>query len=435
MHFFSSKFCNWPPFRLIFSKFKVYGLALTLIIVWWAIAFSPKSYLSQTIDISLEKLISTSIEDQNIVAHINVDRSSLKQALGGDFALMTRLIADWDIDAQLLEAKGFSDIQRLPHRDFLRTQLLGRAITNPNKNELIRLKSESVIPAVTDDLSNKINLKDKYRRFLPQTYSSASFLLALVPPSQIVALPSRLREKTELYPKALTDLIRLDIDRYNAEKLFEERPEIAFVAHYSHPSTLQALRSQGIQLYMMKELNTLEAINQELMNIGRLVDRPIEAELMQFFLSAASIALDNKLTLMNNHLFKMHKPLPTVLYVNYHHNFSIPTAKTLTGHFLRKIATWDISLKYGEDHGLHELWTIPIDKEHIVNLNPDCLIIVAEHPKALEEQMLHDAALQQIKAVKNHQLYFVNECIQQSPCQYIILAYCDLIDALASIKK
>lgn len=427
---------NYPlnDMLLVIQKLKVYGPALAVIIVWWTLAFNSKSYLPQTDVSSLDHSFDNSSEAMSTGTPIIINRDSLKQALAGDFALMTKLIADWDIDAQLLEIKGINNIQRLPNIDFLRAQMLGRAITSPNKNELIHLQDKSDVHEVIDDMNNKISLKTKYTRFLPQTYTAASFLLALIPPSQIVALPNKLREQIDLYPKSMTDLILLDIDRFNSEKLFEEGPEIAFVAHYSHPSTLQALKNQGIQLYMMKDLNTFQAITEELMHIGRLVNRPIEAELMKLFLVAASITLDNKLMLLTQNFSKIQSPLPKVLYLNYHHNFSIPSPKTLTGQFLKKIAAWDISLKYGEKHGPYDVWTIPIDKEHIVNLDPDCLIIVTEHPQAVEEQIMQDSALQQIKAVRNRHLYFVSECIQQSPCQYIILAYSDLIDALAGIQ-
>ncbi len=40
----------------------------------------------------------------------------------------------------------------------------------------------------------------------------------------------------------LTNRIPLNIDRYNSEKLYMANPQVAFVAHYSHPSVLQALR-------------------------------------------------------------------------------------------------------------------------------------------------------------------------------------------------
>lgn len=398
---------------MLIERIKVYGLALAFILIWWAAAFGK--FNSVPVIASSTPLITP---HHIIDLPISVDRAQLKQALSGDFALMNQLIAEWDIDAQILESNGCSGIQRLPKDEFLRAQSLGRLLNHRNYYNRIFISSE----------------KSKERRFLPQTYAAASFLLALASPSQIIALPNKLREQTDLYPKELTDLILLDINRYNSEKLFNEQPEIAFVAHYSHPASLLALKNQGIQLYLMNDLNTLQAISEELVTVGHLIGRPIEAELMQHFLTAAMIALDNKLTLLKQEFLNGNKPFPKVLYVNYYQNFSVPTSKTLTGHFLQKIPEWDISLNYGKDHKLNHMWSISIDKEHLVGINPDCLIIASEHPQSVKEHIINDHALQNINAVRHQQLYFVNESIQQSPCQYSILAFSDLVDSLARMQ-
>lgn len=396
---------------MLFERLKVYGLGLSFIVTWWTFAFFDTSCMSQDISISLENSIED-ISKKTIPDHttIHIDRDLLMKALAGNSSLMMQLIADWDIDAQLLQVNGFKEIQRLPQNDFLKVHLLARHIKD-----------------------KKVSL-DQHLRFLPQTYSAASFLLALLPASQIVALPNSLREQTELYPKEITDNIPLDINRYNSEKLFQEAPKIAFAAQYSDPATLQALKDQGIQLYLTKDFNTLEDISEELLNIGQLIDRTHEAELMQLFLTAATIALDNQLLLLKQHFSIIDKPLPRVLYLNYHQNFSIPTSKTLTAYFLQKIEDWDMTLKYGEDRGLKDIWTVPIDKEHLLNLNPDCLIIATEHPLVVKESIINDNALQNIKAVRNRHLYFIKESIQQSPSQYIILAYFDLVDSLLRVR-
>jgi len=70
----------------------------------------------------------------------------------------------------------------------------------------------------------------------------------------------------------------------------------------------------------------------------------------------------------------------------------------------------------------------------LVGINPDCLIIASEHPQSVKEHIINDHALQNINAVRHQQLYFVNESIQQSPCQYSILAFSDLVDSLARMQ-
>lgn len=422
--------------RLFYNSFhpiKIYGFFGLLIISWWTLAFRQKpyevNYIKETGQHCCSEIISP-IVTSNLPF---LQRDQLKSALAGDFSLMTQLIADWDIDAQILEADGIEGIKRLSNHDFLNSQYLGRMLKDtPQKGELLK-RAQRQEKQNLDSRDRLYDSQQSLQHFLPQTYASASFLLALISPYEIVALPRRLREQTQLYPKMLTDLIPLDIDRYNAEKLFQARPGVAFVAQYSHPATIQALSNQGISLYMTKNLHTLHDIADELLNIGRIVHRPFEAELLKIFMEAAIIAIDNRLTIFTKDFVNRQAATPKILFLNYHQHFSIPTLKTLTGHLLEKIGIWDISLKYVEENEPSGAWTIPIDKEHILNLNPDCLIIAAINEKEVKNKIRNDKALSQLKAIRNNHLYFVDEAIQQSPSQYIVLAYHDLIQVLANL--
>ena len=269
---------------------------------------------------------------------------------------------------------------------------------------------------------------------MPQTYAAASFLLALAPANEIVALPGRLRGQEHLYPRALTDQIPLDIERYNAEKLFRAHPEIAFVAHFSHPATIETLANQGVILYTMKNPASLQDISHELMHIGNIISRPLEAELLSLFIDAAMLALDNRLQILTKEFDAADIKPPRLLFLNYHQNFSIPTKKTLTGQLLKRIGAWDISLPYSEaNEQSHEWMMMPIDKERLINLDPECLVIAAENPQAVEREIRQDIALKQLSAVRNNRLYFVDESIHHSPSQYIVLAYYDIIQALKQL--
>lgn len=403
----------------------IYGLTAGMIVGWWTVAFKQPSPLETGRSF-------VTPPQAHARAHFNseglfgVNRDTLQQALRGDFQLMGQLIAEWDIDAQLLQSRGSASIKRLPADDFIKSQWLMRqlkqraASATPGQQPLAAMPTPS---AATH----------RYQRFLPQTYAAASFLLALAHPEEIVALPHSLREKTQLYPRALTNRIPLDIDRYNAEKLFLAQPEIAFVAHYSNPATVQALSNQGIDLYMMKDLNTLADITDELVQIGTIVNRPLEAEMLKIFIDAAIAANDNKISMVTDHYAKRQQELPRVLFLNFHQNFSVPTQHTLTGQLLKRLDPLDISLKAAGRNGGSENMAAPMDKERLLNLNPDCLIIAAENKSALEKEMRGDAALSQLKAVQSNKLFFVDETIQHSPTQYIVLAYHDLIQVLTEL--
>lgn len=360
----------------------------------------------------------------------SIDRDMLHQALSGDSKLMARLIADWDIDAQILDSKGFNGIKRISRTDFLQSQALIRTLQNEEsvKKSTALLKQQN--PYVMDDAGNLIDLKYPYKKFLPQTFASASFLLSLVPPAQIVALPRRLREQTQLYPKSLTNDIPLDIDRYNAEKLFQARPEVAFIAHYSHPATIQALTNQGVALYTMKDIKSLPDISEELTRLGNITDRPLQAELMKIFIDAAIAAIDNQQTVLLKHFYQHRQQMPRVLVVNFHQGFSVPTSNTLTGQLLSRMQSLDITLQYVLDSDQPNGWSVPIDRERLLNLDPDFLVVATDNEAAIAKEINNDKALQGLSAVRQNRLVFIDESIQKTPSQFVVLAYHDLIQAL-----
>lgn len=430
----TSSYCYMAShLRKLSTILKVYGMPAALIIGWWMMAFEHASGLTLSPRFASEYQSASNTPPHESIL-FPVERNRLQDALAGNTLLMDTLILEWDINSRLLQSRGITPIHRLSEDDFLRAQTISKKLKSSKRDENFLPQDDYRTDGIVDDAGHTIVLSRPFHKFLPQTYSAASFLLALTTPSSIVALPKRLRDHEQLYPKSLTEQIPLDIDRYNAEKLFEARPELAFVSHYSHPATIQTLSSQGIELYMMKNLDSLSVIYEELVNIGRIIDRPLEAEMLAIFMKAAMASIENELTLHARHLSNQNKALPKVLFLYHHQNYSVPTLKGLTGHLLERIREWDISLKYISDSERPDSWAMPINKEQILNLKPDCLIIAAQGGQPLEKDIREDPALGQLSAVCNNHIYFVDEAVQQSPSQYIVLAYYDLVNVLAGFR-
>jgi len=408
----------------------VYVFLIFFISAWWTFAFQKKVTSDENSFsprfFSQSKHHSLQIEP----AITHIDRNLLQQALSGDTRLMARLIADWDIDAQILSSNGFQDVSRLNPSDFLRSQSLIRLLQNQDyaKNATSILKQQN--QHVVDDTGNYLNLKPIYKKFLPQTYVAASFLLSLIPPEHIVALPRSLRDQTQLYPLSLTEQIPLDIDRYNAEKLFQAGTDLAFVAHYSHPATIQALSNQGVLLYTMKNIQSLEDISHELIATGHITGRPLQAELLKIFIDAAMCAMDNHQAALVGQLKKNHTQLPRILVVNFHQTFSVPTIQTLAGQIISRMPLLNASLQLASDNNQANEWVIPLGKERLLNMDPEILVITTTNPDAAAKRICSDKSLRDLSAVRNQRLIFVDEAVQQSPSQYILLAYHDLIQAL-----
>ncbi|MBA3957678.1 MAG: ABC transporter substrate-binding protein [Parachlamydiaceae bacterium] len=399
----------------------LYCFAIALIGCWWLCAFT--SFAPATS--SLPKRTLAPRQSPLLASLTPIRRELLQQALGGDIALMSQLIADWDLDAQILEKAGHSAIKALPRESFVRSQLLSRQLLTNSPQRLRAIREQERALQVCDDLNNPVNLESEINRFLPQTYVAASFLLALTKPEQILGLPKGLRELTHLFPKQLTEQIPYDVDRYNAESLSLDNPQLAFVAHYSHPGFLETLRNQQVPLFTMYHLDTIDDIRNSLQRVGHTLNRSMEAELLNVFMEAALLAIDNHLWAVQHSWTE--SSFPRVLVLHHHSLFLLPTAKTLTGQLLQRMP-----LSLPAEAQLDTDWTIPMTLESIADFDPECLIIVSANQKRSQQEIISHPALANLSAVNNGRIFFVDEIVQQFPSQYVILAYYDLFHALAS---
>lgn len=387
----------------------LYPSMIALILLWWGLAFVPSRTTSSSHIAPLPASSSST-------ALPFVTRVELQRALQGDVSLMTHLMAEWEIEAQLLELQGFSGVQHLTPEKYVRAQRLGRRIiAGPEEIQGHILE--------VDDIGNTLQLNAAPTQLLPQTELAASVLLALLPPERIAALPPRLR-KQQLFPKELLDQIPLDIDRHQAEKLYALHPEVAFVAHYTHASTIVTLRDQGIALFVLTRMGNFQEVQETIQKIGRVVGKSDAAELLSLFMEAGLAALDNR-------LLQRTRPLDEqILYLNYYTNFSAPTERHLAGQLLRRLGINRALTNHDPSQ-----WQIALESEQIANLRPDGLIISSRYGKTLREQILRLPAFESTPAVQHQQIYLVDEAVQDSPTQFLLLAYYDLVQVLLGLWK
>jgi iron complex transport system substrate-binding protein len=409
-----------------FLSFVFYAVPIMTILTWWTWAF--KQYISDfapTAENSQQKIK----ELPSVLKYLTpMQRETFHQALSGDYSLMIKLITDWDHDAQIMEQLGFRDIQRLSKDDYLRCQLLARQINNSTQEELVQLHDYYRKMQIVDDNGTLFDLSKSFRRFLPQSYVAASFLLALSEPKSIVALPRGMREQNNIYLSDMTRNIELDADRYNTEKLYEARPEIAFVADYSHPSTIQALQKQGIPLFTLKHVSSPEEIQNALIRIGHVIDRPLEAELLRYFVDASMQAIDNRFKILNTSFNTDESP--TVLFLKHHLTFSTPTSHTLTGKLLKRMG---VKKLVGDQFAQnHFAWTVPIHQEQILQINPDYIIIGTSHIEKSKHHILREPVFS-LLSQQNKPIAFVDDDLQETPSQYMVLAYYDLFEAISNL--
>lgn len=367
------------------------GSWLLLILGWWAFAF----YLTSARN-DQAKASSSSFGQSVILRH------TVKQALEGDMPLMKELMSNWEKDAHFLIQSGVPGIQLMPE------------VRRPNP-----------IAVIADDAGNEIALTPPMDRFLPQTYLAATVLLALVSPEHIVAIPKGMRDFPYIYPPLLLDQIPLDIDRYNSETLYQLRPDVAFVAHYSHPATLDALKSQGVPLFMITHVDTIPEILNAISRIGYLANQQEKTEHLLAFVEAAMRSIDNQLRALAWKTSSSQR----IAFLHYSNRFSMPTAKNLSGQLLQRINRQVPALAVPVHDSLTE-WKVPLTHEGIACLNPQGLILSC---MLSGQDQLPQIPSEAIHSLPTEKIVFIDEMIQQSLSQHIVLAYLDIFHALEKL--
>lgn len=372
--------------------------ASLFILSWWILAFIPK-------EASHIPLLDPSIgtNEEWLYPLSPLSRETLSQALEGDTQLMAKMIADWDIEAQILQEKGVPSVQRLSHPMFLRSQIIGHI------------------------LKNKVKETKSTHRFLPQTYGATHFLLALTDPEDIAALPIGFRNQKHFFSNKINKIL-LDIDPYCQEKLYLLHPEVAFVAQYSNIATLQALQSQNLTLFQMKPLKSLMDVSTELNRIGKAANKPLEAELLAIFIQAAIQGMDNRLLAWQADFPKR------ILYLTHFREYATPAPDTLIGEML---------LRLGINKGMEQIMrkqgsfgqSLTLTKEQIIGLKPDCFILSVWEGDKWAESLLKEEAFSHLPAIRQQALFVVDERVQSSPSQFVVLAYFDLFQSLMRARS
>jgi ABC-type Fe3+-hydroxamate transport system substrate-binding protein len=274
------------------------------------------------------------------------------------------------------------------------------------------------------DSSGAIHKPRRQGVFLPQTYLAAHIMLAIAPPNRIAAIPGAMRNSPELYSNALMEQIELNTDRALSEALFLKEPEVAFVARYSNPAMLEALKNQGVTLFFLDQLDTIDDAIANIGIIAKMTGCETKGQLLQHLVVLTFQALDAELAYARSQ-----RSLPEkALYLNYFTHLATPTASTLKGQLLERLGV-DLPIPPGR---MSDGWTIALDQESIIALQPDALFIASSDKKGMIKTIRALPGLQQTPALRGDQLFYIDQATQESPCQLVALAYYDLCRAYLS---
>lgn len=407
----------------------LYFLLSGFIFGWWILAFFPTAAsLPSTSTTYSQSLVLKTSDLLKELSHLQ--RNTLQSALSGHFPLMLEFIHQWDQDAQLLSQKGIKGIQRLPAETYFQARVLGHLLQYSSSELLRQINCKMNLEWIQDDHGCLVRIEDTFQRFLPQTFAAATFLLAIAKPHEVIALPKGMRSLPQLYSSKVLEDIPANIDRTHSEKLYLAHPDLAFVAPYSHPPALEVLRNQKIQLYTINHVNNVIEIQESLLKVGHASNHILEAQLLAIFMEASFISIDNRLKALQE-LADRSQPSRHLLYLYYHQHYMLPTTKSLTGQLMTRALRHCPHLSCPIPESQKE-WRIPFEQEKILQAKPDYLIISMPYFVSPYQMITHQPALHQSEALRLQRIFYLDETIQESPTQYVVLAYFDLYQALAA---
>jgi iron complex transport system substrate-binding protein len=148
-------------------------------------------------------------------------------------------------------------------------------------------------------------------------------------------------------------------------------------------------------------------------------------------MEASFIAIDNRLMAIHAYACTNNKSSNSVLYLLYQQHYMLPTTRSLAGQLMARALIHCPGLRCPIPQMTDE-WRIPFEQEKILQTNPDFLIISSSCQADQQLAFNQQPAMQQLDAYKSQKIYLIDKTIQESPTQYIALAYFDLYQALAA---
>ncbi|MFI0435555.1 MAG: hypothetical protein ACH350_07515 [Parachlamydiaceae bacterium] len=410
--------------HIFFKPFFLYSLLASFIIGWWAFALHP-SFSPPVFNIETPQTLT--LKTSTLLQQLSpLDRESLKKALGGDLPLILNFIEQWDHEALALSESQIAGVERLSPESRLQVHLLKKLLLDSSEQSLHDINCKINLKSIRDDDGCLLEIKESVFSFLPQTYLSTSFLLAIAPLRQIMALPKGVRQFDELYPFEIVSKIPKNIHEIQSEHLYLNKPDLAFIAPYSHPSTLDLLRHQQIDLFSIKHIQSVHEIQEALLKVGHATHHILEAQLLAIFMDACFLSIDNRFRALNERYASSVYPL-NFLYLSHRHHYALPTVKGLTGQLAARALSHCPHLR-GSIPLSETQWQIPVGQEEIVQSAPDILMVSTYgDPQSILTSSLHQTA-----AYGSKRIFYLNEVVQDSPTQYIALAYFDIFQILAA---
>ena len=272
---------------------------------------------------------------------------------------------------------------------------------------------------VADGLGYEVFVGQKPQKILSATLMTDEILLSLVDKEHIAGVTAFAEDPAVSNVAPFV----LDIPQkvvLNVELFITLEPDLIFVADWSKAEVIEQLRKAGLTVFSIKTPKNVTEIQQTIRVVGKLVGENEKAEAVVQWMDDKIAAVAEKVSTIPE------DQRPSVMdYGTW-------------GDAMGAGSTWDEIIRHaGLLNAVGDLipteWgTVPVSKEKLIELDPDILVLpgwVYNDPAgsdAFYNQIVTDAALAGLKAIKNESVYKMPENHKGTTSQYIVLGIEDL---------
>lgn len=255
----------------------------------------------------------------------------------------------------------------------------------------------------TDALGNEIVLVEKPQRIISLTLGTDELLLDLVGPERLLGVTYLAGDETT--SNIANDPALAQVENTveaDPEQIIALEPDLVFVATFTGAAVMEQLTSAGLNVYAVGFFNSIEAMQANILEIGRIVGEEARAqELID--------DMNNQLTDVETTVSEAGVESPAVLYL-------------ASGGWVAGSATTvdDIITRAGGTNIAAEAGLVDwnqVNEEAILEMNPDVVLL---SPYVTAEEFQDNPVYAGVNAVANGRVYPITDACMSATSQYIV---------------
>ena len=261
---------------------------------------------------------------------------------------------------------------------------------------------EAFQATVVDGLGTEVTLDARPQRIASMTLGTDELLLDLVGPERLAAVTYLASDATTSNIADRPELAQIEAviqPNPSPEQIIDLEPDLVFVASFTDATVIEQLRGAGLNVFATSFFSSIDAMQQNILDIGELVGETARAEeivaQMDAQLDAVAAALQGA------------EETPSVVYLS-------------TGGWVAGPATTadDIIQRAGGTNAAADLvdWN-QVSEEALIELNPDVVVL---SPYVTDEEFLANPAYSGMAAIENGRVFSISDAYMSATSQYLV---------------